>query len=343
MATLEEARRAKAEIRRALRVRHQRAALGLGLTRAGYCVEVEPCEPDMLLAPWWNGVPVRTRPLGLDAIPAQRWTGRPELFRSLDTDRDGMVSRVELEDGLGAKACGLLDGDVGAIDRRAWTGRPEIFHLLDLDGDGRVTTAELVGALGRRAARFLAHDHPVTGPELPPGAEVVWVGQGRWVTFQSREDKAAYMARAAEHDAHDPMVLRWAQRFMALPIDERPLAILRFDQHAIRYERDPATWDEDGTRHGIELLDSAATGLQRGYGDCDLKARLYVALCLACGVPGKIDPVFRGETGFPHVRAKVWARREDAEVGAPKEWLIADPTMVNQERLGELPEHPRTS
>ena len=56
------------------------------------------------------------------------------------------------------------------------------------------------------------------------------------------------------------------------------LAILRFCQECIRYERDPSWHDLHGDRHGIELLDSSAVGLQRRYGDCDLKARLFVAL-----------------------------------------------------------------
>ena len=46
-------------------------------------------------------------------------------------------------------------------------------------------------------------------------------------------------------------------------------------------------------------------GIHRGYADCDLKARLFVARCLACGVATDIEPVFTGDAGFPHVRARV--------------------------------------
>jgi hypothetical protein len=73
------------------------------------------------------------------------------------------------------------------------------------------------------------------------------------------------MIAAAEHDALDPQVISWAQQFLALPEEERAPAILRFVQNCIRYERDPAWFDEAGVRHGIELLDSAATGFFRGY------------------------------------------------------------------------------
>jgi transglutaminase-like putative cysteine protease len=83
----------------------------------------------------------------------------------------------------------------------------------------------------------------------------------------------------------------------------------------------------------FELLDSAAVGLHRGYGDCDLKARLFVALCLACGVAAEIEPVFKGETGFPHVRARVLT--ETSETGGER-WETADPTIVNS-TIGHLP------
>jgi transglutaminase-like putative cysteine protease len=143
------------------------------------------------------------------------------------------------------------------------------------------------------------------------------------------------MADAARHDAHDPAVLAWARAFAGLPRPGREEAILRFVQRCIRYERDPAWYDREGHRHGIEVLDSSAVALQRGYGDCDVKARLFVALCLATGVQAEIDPVFRGENGFPHVRARVLA----PDGGR---WQTADPTIVNS-TIGKLPRHPLTA
>jgi hypothetical protein len=96
----------------------------------------------------------------------------------------------------------------------------------------------------------------------------------------------------------------------------------------------------NGQRHGIELLDSSAVGLQRGYGDCDLKARLFVALCLSSGLQAGIEPVFRGKEGFPHVRARVLV--EPGEVAGPPTWEVADATIVNS-RIGVLPRHPLTA
>ena len=172
------------------------------------------------------------------------------------------------------------------------------------------------------------------GPALPVDAFYGWRGAARWINFESREAKAAYMADAARHDAADPAVRAWARSFAALPRPAREEAILRFVQLCIRYERDPAWFDEEGHRHGIELLDSSAVGLIRGYGDCDVKARLFVALCLACGVQAEIEPVFRGKYGFPRVRARVLTVRG--------KWETADPTIVNS-TIGVLPRHPLTA
>jgi hypothetical protein len=214
------------------------------------------------------------------------------------------------------------------VPRNAWRGSPVLFDLLDKDGDGHVEQHELLDALGPHTAR-LARGEPATGPRLPAGAAYGWRGAARWISFKDREDKARYMADAARHDVLDPAIQWWAQAFRALPRPERERAILRFCQRCIRYERDPAWFDDGGQRHGIELLDSSAVGLQRGYGDCDLKARVFVALCLASGVPAAIEPVFTGETGFPHVRARV------LQPGGMR-WDTADPTIVNS-GIGNLP------
>jgi transglutaminase-like putative cysteine protease len=177
-------------------------------------------------------------------------------------------------------------------------------------------------------------------PRIPQGARYVWRGRARWVEFPDREAKSAYMQEAAEHDARDPAILAWAEQFRPLPRPARERAILRFVQFAIRYERDPAWYDRAGARHGIELLDSAAVGLQRGYGDCDLKARLFVALCLASGIPARIAPVFRGRWSFPHVRAEVLSLAGEDTSGREL-WDVADPTIVNSE-IGRLPAHALT-
>ena len=46
-----------------------------------------------------------------------------------------------------------------------------------------------------------------------------------------------------------------------------------------------------------------------------------------------IEPVFTGETGFPHVRARVLAETSET---AGERWETADPTIVNS-TIGHLP------
>ncbi len=281
-----------------------------------------------------------------------RWSGYPDLFDVLDVDRNEVVDEIEVADGLGRAGISLIYGDTaGPLSADAWDGNRAAFPLIDANRDGVVSLEELERALGPHALR-LAHGHPAHGPALPPGSRYLWRAHVREVLFPNREAKATYMAEAAVHDSHDPRVLAWVPVFRQLPLDERAGAILRFCQKCIRYTRDPGIIDPDGTRHGIEVLDSSAVGLDRGYGDCDLKARLFVALCLASSLDAAIQPVFSGKNGFPHVRARVravgtetsgawdprplpaWSSREcDAET--------ADPTIVNS-TIGHLPAHPRT-
>jgi hypothetical protein len=268
-------------------------------------------------------------------VPRWAWRGRSALFDLLDANADGAVDAYELRAGLGDDALQLADGvRIAPIPRHEWRGSSTVFDALDVNGDGKVDDGELREGVADHAAR-LAAEQPLYGPALPSGAARGWRGSARWITFKDREDKASYMADAARHDASDPAIKHWSEAFRALPRPDRERAILRFCQRCLRYERDPAWFDDHGARHGIELLDSSSVGLLRGYGDCDLKARVFVALCLASAVPAEIEPVFRGENGFPHVRARV-LRPEQAV------WETADPTIVNSE-IGRLPSRPLTA
>ena len=263
-----------------------------------------------------------------------QWEGAPALWDALDWDLDDRLTVNELLDALGPRAMDLLAGDTGdPIPRHAWNGSQDAFDALDENDDGYVDHGEIHRGLGRAATRLLLNGEP-PGPELSPGASYEQHGGGLWVVFPGREAKAQYMAEAALRDARDPAVISWAHQFMALPPEQRAAAILRFCQLGLRYQRDPAWHDQAGNRHGIEVLDSSAVLLFRGYGDCDAKTRLFLALCKACGVPARLDPVFRGAEGFPHVRAEVL----DETTGR---WLIADPSIANS-TIGHLPPHNRT-
>jgi transglutaminase-like putative cysteine protease len=111
-------------------------------------------------------------------------------------------------------------------------------------------------------------------------------------------------------------VRRWADVFLRLPPSRRPFAILEFCQVAIAYVKDPRQ----------EVLEDADAVIERGYGDCDAKQRLLVALCTACGIQARALPVIRGDA-FPHVLA---------ELHLGGRWVPADPTILNS-RINAIP------
>jgi hypothetical protein len=331
----------------------------------GYGLDPRPHPSGLLFPPIYRPVPSRRPvegaygPSGLIALERYaplycarwRWSGHPDLFDVLDLDGNHVVDENELREGLG-QGLALARGETaGPLSAYAWQGNPGAFDLIDADRNGLVSREELEQALGPHALR-LAYGHPAHGPAFPPGSRYLWRADVRRVLFPDREAKAQYMADAAVHDAEDPRVLAWAAVFRRLPLEQRALAILRFCQRCVRYERDPGIIDPDGTRHGIEVLDSSAVALDRGYGDCDAKARLFVALCLACALQATIEPVFAGRNGFPHVRARVrLVGSETSGIWDPRPrpaWSsrtcgpeTADPTIVNS-TIGHLPAHPRT-
>jgi transglutaminase-like putative cysteine protease len=145
------------------------------------------------------------------------------------------------------------------------------------------------------------------------------IAVARWRSFKDVYEKAAYMQEGALRDARAPLVIAAASRFRAI-LDpwRRARAVLHFCQYCIEYVRDPGP--------GVEVLDSAEVGLIRGFGDCDLKARLCVALMLACGLHAEIEPVFVEDT-FPHVRARVYLEGR---------WWCVDPSILNSD-IGRIP------
>ncbi|MDI1451863.1 transglutaminase domain-containing protein [Polyangium sp. 6x1] len=138
----------------------------------------------------------------------------------------------------------------------------------------------------------------------------------RIIHFPSNLAKARYMAEGSKRDLLLPEVQRWAAVFRRLPIQERAAAILKFCQYAIDYVRDPKR----------EVLEDSAVTLFRGFGDCDAKARVFVTLCRACGIPAREKPV-RPEQDFPHILAEVFVNGR---------WQPADPTILNS-KIGRIP------
>lgn len=126
----------------------------------------------------------------------------------------------------------------------------------------------------------------------------------RSVTFAGPDEKANWLDTMATLDARLPRTREVARRFATarfadpndLPAVGRSLA--RFVRDSIRYVRDPA---------GEEFSDSDVI-LDRGYGDCDDKCRLFVALARSIGARARTRPCFVGDE-FVHVQAELFTER----------------------------------
>ena len=139
-----------------------------------------------------------------------------------------------------------------------------------------------------------------------------------------------------------------AKRFMALGDGEqRTRAIQRWVRDNIRYIYDFRI--TQGTR-GEEFADTPST-IRRGYGDCDDKSRVFVALVRAAerirplGVQARIRPVFkRHPLEFVHVQAETrWWGSEIHPEAMPGGWLLCELILAGGE-IGQDPDTlPRNS
>lgn len=138
----------------------------------------------------------------------------------------------------------------------------------------------------------------------------------RRIDFADLEEKARFIDGNARLESNQREVVALAARLcprLSVPPRVFVLAYLlrvhSWVRDNIRYVRDPG---------GVEHLADCATILRRGYDDCDGKARLFVALCLAGNrflpIPceAAIRPVFPTPEVFSHVQAAVrvpWVTR----------------------------------
>src|ERR1700682_355636 len=101
---------------------------------------------------------------------------------------------------------------------------------------------------------------------------------GRVIVFKTLSEKAHWLDAASSLDALRRGIQDVATRFTREPSAEiRTRNIHRFCRDKIHYERD---FQVSRGAPGEEFADSE-TVLRRGYGDCDDKARLFVALMRA--------------------------------------------------------------
>jgi transglutaminase-like putative cysteine protease len=133
----------------------------------------------------------------------------------------------------------------------------------------------------------------------------------------SDREKWAFLQQAPARDALDPRVRALAARLSEaadLPGGSWPERCRRFAMLAHTVARDWIRYQSDTDRTGGEDIagftrppapGDAFEALGRGLDDCDAKARIFPALCLAAGIPAEMVPRWEGEK-LAHVSARVW-------------------------------------
>ena len=113
-----------------------------------------------------------------------------------------------------------------------------------------------------------------------------------------------------------------------------------FVKMAMALARDCIQYQLDSDRVGREQIDGftdpqgpADLPLTRGYDDCDAKARLFVALCLAGGITAEMVPRWKGER-LAHVYARAFVTGPSDSVAR---WYFAE-TILSRARLGDIAE-----
>lgn len=156
------------------------------------------------------------------------------------------------------------------------------------------------------------------------------------ISWRTPKEKARWLDEAAQNDARLPLTRRLAVT-VARKTDPNRKDLLaeelhRFVRDSIRYVHDPS----------FEEFASSDVTLQRGIGDCDDKARLFVALARAVGLEAHIRPVFDAAGNFVHVQAVVrWPGSQSYRLAKPGGWVVSE-LIVEGARLGDdFPQFPR--
>lgn len=131
-------------------------------------------------------------------------------------------------------------------------------------------------------------------------------------------------------DSKNPKIIRMSELLWELS-QSRPM---RFFKLALATARDGIAFESDIKQFGGEDIagvtrppepNDAIDAYTRGHDDCDSKARLFVALCLAAGFKARLWPLWKHGV-LQHVAA---------EVHFQGKWIHAE-TIVSRARLGEM-------
>lgn len=177
---------------------------------------------------------------------------------------------------------------------------------------------ELLSVLPGWQEPFASHDAGDLGTAQEKTSRIT-----RTVKFRNADEKARWLDGAAKFDAwHLPKLRALAARFATAPShdpnDPDALAIdfYGFTRDGVHYVSDPG---------GMEQMSDSDVILENGAGDCDDKARLFVALCSCVRIPARIRPCFTdpavGEN-FVHVQAEVYMQKFGEWV--PVEFIVRD-------------------
>lgn len=142
--------------------------------------------------------------------------------------------------------------------------------------------------------------------------------------FPTAYAKAAWLEAHAHADAADPDVQKAA---LAICGDDYQRSPFRCAEKIFRFVRDHIRWAQDPG--GNETFDASALILERGYDDCDGKARLFVALCDCAGVEAQTRPIFDQEQGFYHVQAQCRLPGSDELPFSDHGWLVVELTSFD--------------
>ena len=145
--------------------------------------------------------------------------------------------------------------------------------------------------------------------------------------------KWAYLHARPPLDALDRRIQARACALWAAA-GERPAAFVHL---AAALARDAIHFQTDTARVGSEHLGHPADALERGTDDCDAKARLFVALCLAVGLRAELVPRWTPDgQRLQHVYAAVQlaGRWQPVELTLSRARVGDEPLSVPKEASG---------
>lgn len=156
---------------------------------------------------------------------------------------------------------------------------------------------------------------------------------------ETEQQKWEFLRTAPRRDAMTKEIVTLADAIWKVVISTRwpPFCFVKM---AMALARDCIQYQLDSDRVGREQIDGltdsqgpADAPLTRGYDDCDAKARLFVAICIAGGINAEMVPRWKGER-LAHVYARALVTGPSDSVAR---WYLAE-TILSRARLGDVAE-----